>query len=371
MPAEHQAQSLAFQTASALRKWGISKNLILPLPAAVENSTVANVAPANLSDAAESLLRSKGINTISYNDTDQYVSVYTRKKIYAKDLKILPQEIAGCEIWYPQGGIEELGKPPQVAQGASYSVIQSAGAGRYACGSSISPGNSASAGTMGALVKDGAGNVYGLTNNHVSGACSHSPIGLPILAPGVLDVCPGGVNPFTLGMHSTVLEMNVGTQGNVNIFANLDAAIFQIIEPLQVSSSQGGRYDTPITVTDPSLGLDVEKVGRTTGYTAGTIVGKELAPIGVYCTAHEYGFSGTVWFSDVYTVHGLEDVFSQGGDSGSLIVSRDEGGNRSAVGLLFAGGQDSLAPGGDRTLMLPLRPILERLNVSLVSGHNV
>lgn len=245
------------------------------------------------------------------------------------------------------------------------------GANRYACGSSISPGNSASAGTLGALVSDQNMKLFGLSNNHVTGLCNHSQVGVPILAPGVIDVHAGGIHPFTLGFHHAVLEMNIGTQGNIDVSKNSDAAIFGVLNPDSVSSSQGSIYDTPVNVVDPTDGMAVEKVGRTTGHTKGKIIGKELMPIAVNYSAPNFGFSGNILFEDVWIVHGDEAAFSQPGDSGSLIVQIDDNGVRSAVGLLFAGGTDSLGPENHRTFFLPIRPILEKFGVQLVGGHNV
>lgn len=43
---------------------------------------------------------------------------------------------------------------------------------------------------------------------------------------------------------------------------------------------------------------------------------------------------------------------------------------RHAVGIVVAGCTDNSAPGGKRSIVLPLRPILDRFKVELVSGHN-
>ena len=79
-----------------------------------------------------------------------------------------------------------------------------------------------------------------------------------------------------------------------------------------------------------------------------------------------------MWFANVFTIHGAGSEFSLSGDSGSLVVQVDEN-NRpvAAVGLIFAGGPDSSAPGGGKSMMLPLRPMLEALEATLVGGHNV
>lgn len=366
-----QQQKSAFDIACAIRKWAVGRGILPTIPGALEAEIQANVEPIMASQDFESMLRQKELLSISFNETSRTIFLYTKRKVTGKDLKTLPLSLMQCGIAYPQGAVEEIGKNHQVAHGAAASVIQVNGSSVYVCGSSISPGNSQSAGTLGALVVDANGAIYGLTNNHVTGLCSHSQPGLPILAPGVLDVAPNGVPPFTIGFHHSVLEMNHGTQGNVDVSRNSDAAIFSICQPEIVSSSQGGLYDTPTAVVDPAYGMIVEKVGRTTGHTRGKIVGKELMPIDIHYSAPNFGFQGKIYFENVWTIHGDGVPFGQPGDSGSLIVHVDANGERHAVGLLFAGGTDSLGPEGSRTFFLPMRQILDKLQVSLCGGHNV
>lgn len=358
--------------ASALRRWATANNLSTVLPGGTEEQLLDAVAPLTMSEVQTNFLRGRGISSIAFNDESAKVMVYTRKRVTKEQLKHLPNSAGGCEIEYPSGYIDDLNIALAEAQGAKWTVVQTAaGANHYACGSSISPGNVADAGTLGCLVRDADGALYGLSNNHVTGACSHSPVMLPILAPGVIDVAANTLNPFTLGLHQRTLPMRVGTHGNINIFENRDAAIFRIIDEAQVSSMQGSLYDTPDNVIAIADNMLVEKVGRTTQHTTGAIVGRELMPIAVGVGAPTYRFQGQVIFGDVWVVHGDNDLFSDAGDSGSLVVSRNQDGTKSAVGLIFAGGPDSSAPGGKKSLILPLQPILDELHVTLVHGHNV
>lgn len=360
----------AHEAASGIREWALSKNLMRPLPLDVEATFIVDVPMAQFSDDAEVILRNVGIASISYNDNDNFVNVHTKRRVTQKDLTVLPSEIFGIAVIYAHGEIDELGVPPLENQGASYSVVTVGGNTHYCCGSSISPGNDASAGTLGALIRIGT-EILGLTNNHVTGGCSHSPVGLPILAPGVLDVGAGGLNPFTLGLHRRVLNMVPGDGGNVDISQNTDAAIFSLVSEGVVSSMQGSAYDTPSDLLDPLEGMIVEKVGRTTGHTTGKIVGRMLLPIGVSAAASNYDYRATVLFPRAYIVHGDGSPFSTNGDSGSLVVTKRIDGTYAAVGLLFAGGPDAKAPGNAMTLILPISAILTRLGATLVSGHNV
>lgn len=360
-----------YVVARSIRKWAVQVGLLPPYPDHIEEQLTGPVTPVQLSHDAESLLRQKCLQSISYNERSQTIFLYTKIKVYKKDYKILPVSLSGCGISYPQGSVDEIGREPAGAQGAVSYIITCASSSHYACGSSISPGNSASAGTLGALVRDANGIVYGLSNNHVTGCCNHTPVGMPILAPGVMDVFPGVIHPFTLGMHHSVLPMNVGTQGIVNVAENRDAAIFVLNSQQLASSMQGNFYDTPQSVLPLSPGMAVEKVGRTSGHTTGTVMGRELGPITVSVNSPQHGFSGNIMFEDVWSIHGDRDAFSSSGDSGSLVVHRDGQGNRHAVGLIFAGGKDSSAPGETRSLVFPIGPILERFNVQLVGGLNV
>jgi hypothetical protein len=220
-------------------------------------------------------------------------------------------------------------------------------------------------------VRNAAGDFFGLTNNHISGGCSNAGVGLPIVAPGILDVAPGNLNPFTLGLHHTALPLVAGSPDNVNAKANLDAAMFKLINTAVVTSYQRDAYDTPSLVGPLTAGLKVEKVGRTTALTAGTVVSQLFGAIYIPFQAPLYEFTGRVYFDPIFAIAGDTVLFSDGGDSGSLITSTDAGGNRKAVGIVVGGMNDGTAPGGKTTLALPIQSILSKLGVTLVSGHNV
>ena len=356
---------------SAIRTWAIDKMLIEELPENIEKdikSGNVNI-HGDIGAEAESILREKGIVFLSYNEAERTINIHTKVNILKKEEKVLPVCIKGCLLKYSKSNIDNIGASVGGPQSAPYK--SSSDNDVYFCGSSISLGNEASAGTLGCLVKDENGKLFGLTNNHVSGACSHAQPGMPVVAPGLVDVKAGGLDPFTIGHHARVLEHFVGTGGNVDIWLNSDAAIFSIKNEGKVSSMQGTSYDTPVNVLDPIAGMKVEKVGRTTGFTKGVIDGLVHGPIRVNTHSAVNGFSAGMFFCNVFAVVGTASHFSDGGDSGSLVVHVDDTGNRHAIGLVFAGGAEQKAPGGKISYMLPLRPILERLRVEIVNGHNV
>ena len=103
-------------------------------------------------------------------------------------------------------------------------------------------------------------------------------------------------------------------------------------------------------------GTEVAKLGRTTGLTRGRVTAFEMDNVVV-------GYDiGNVRFDDQVEIEGAGDgPFSDGGDSGSLIVGRDKRG----VALLFAGSDQGGANGQGLTYANPLRAVLDALKVEL------
>lgn len=325
----------------------------------------------NIDALAINSLRTRQIRFLCIDEDAKKISIFLRKAApTVKELKSLPNLCNGHALTYHQGNSENVSPATVAAHTNTCAVYTNQTGNFYTCGSSISVGNNREAGTIGCLVKDANGNLFALTNNHVSGACSYAPVGLPVLAPGIMDVTPGNPHPFTLGVHDAHLPMLFGDPSGVDHTQNNDAALIRITALNAISSMQRNAYDTPSSVADLSPGLSVEKVGRTTGHTRGTILGEIVGAMPVNYVAQQYGFSGPAYFEQIFVAHGVGDLFSDGGDSGSLVTHVDASGKRHAVGLVFAGAIDGSAAGGKRSLILPLRPILDRFKVELVSGHN-
>lgn len=156
---------------------------------------------------------------------------------------------------------------------------------------------------------------------------------------------------------------------NIDPKDNLDAAIFRIANEDLVSSFQGSFYDTPVGITPFVDGMEVEKVGRTTSHTQGRVVGQIYGASPIQYSAALYGFTGIVYFEPLFSMYGQGSLFSDNGDSGSLITTVVNG-QRFAVGIVVGGKADSAAAGQKTTLALPIGPILQALGVTLVSGHN-
>ena len=364
----------AKEAAEKLFNWALATGLMHS-----DHISPADVAALDTDDmfpaSAVEILRKRTIRHIAFNDQRNEVIVILQRSlpVSKKIQNALPQEIGGVAIKFRQGVTQTIGHQMAIPHAAPpWTLRQCAnGQGRYACGSSISVGNNREAGTLGSLVKDTTGTLYGLSNNHVSGSCNYAARGLPILAPGVLDVCAGGLPPFTIGHHTKLLQLYPGSPDHVPAGGNLDAAIFEISNSDNVTSWQGNSYDTPSQVGALVGGIDVEKVGRTTGSTRGRVVGEMLGYHGIMYNAPLYQFAGPVYFRQMFAILGYGDAFSDSGDSGSLITTVSENGERKAVGIVVGGMDDSQAPGGKLSLALPIEPILTGLGVELVSGLNV
>ena len=330
---------------------------------AVDDEAVLEPQQLFSANAVQEVFRKRAINLIGFNEFEKKVVVFTKGKLTAGEAKLVPfQAIPGYTIEYMAGGQADVrGSPPPPQRHFPYALHND----RYACGSSIYPANCIGAGTLGLLVRDGEGRLFGLTNNHVTGACNNAQPGLPILAPGPLDVSNEHRDPFTIGRHTALLPINDGIPENIEVSSNCDAACFEIIDGDKVSSFQGDRYDTPATVGEPRPGMKVMKVGRTTGYTEGVVVAQAVSPVPVGYAVAEYGVKKTVFFSEVFIVHGLTEQFSKSGDSGSLVVQVMPDGSTQSVGLVFAGN------GRGESFVLPLEPMLRKLALNVVSGHNV
>jgi hypothetical protein len=184
------------------------------------------------------------------------------------------------------------------------------------------------AGTIGARVKDAAGgNVYALSNNHVYANQNEASIGDNVLQPGAFD---GGTDPAdAIGTLYAYVPIDFTFAGENYV----DAAIaLSSTSDLGNATLEDG-YGVPSSqIAAASIGLHVQKYGRTTGLTHG-----EVSAVNVYvevCYEQIWGFCiKSAYFFDQIQISG--SGFSGGGDSGSLIVTDDT--NKNPVGLLFAG----------------------------------
>lgn len=220
-------------------------------------------------------------------------------------------------------------------------------------------------GTLGSLVSRG-GTQFILSNNHVLDRSGQGTIGQPISQPGIADAnCD-----MTMVTPVATLSQAAPLQNAPN---NVDAALAEVM-PKAVDSAGTildldalGQPAPPsaMIVSDPSTltpgATALAKSGSASGLTCSTLSSIALSVKVTYqkaCGDSTNAF--TVIFNNEIEVTG--GSFSASGDSGSLIVTRDQA---RPVALLFAGNSD--------TKMGPLdtvgNPIATVLNALQDSNH--
>lgn len=208
------------------------------------------------------------------------------------------------------------------------------------------------AGTLGCFVKRRrGGGVLILSNNHVLADENRAAIGDDILQPGKVD---GGRRPTDrIGALAAAVKLR---RRGVNLVDCAAADLRADIAFDRVRLTGIGRLaGLGDGVLDDNQA--VAKVGRTTGATRGRVTAFELDNVVV---AYD---TGNLRFDDQIEIEGAgDDAFSDGGDSGSLIVDADGRG----VGLLFAGGDQGGSNGRGLTYANPIATVLDRLKVDLL-----
>ena len=227
------------------------------------------------------------------------------------------------------------------------------------------------AGTLGCLVhRDG--DVFILSNNHVLANTNSASRGDDILQPARYDA---GTLADKIAVLEEWIPINLGVQesscgwaklvtGLLNAIAKatgsnswvlalqeqpaqnkVDCAIARPLSPEWVRPDILG-IGAPKGIRVGTLGMEVQKVGRTTGHTTGRITQADVTV--------QVDYRGQmVTFVNQFMATGM----SSGGDSGSAVLDMEG----YVVGLLFAGSE--LA-----TLINPIQAVLSALNVQLVTS---
>lgn len=230
------------------------------------------------------------------------------------------------------------------------------------------------AGTFGAVVRDNNTQTrLILSNNHVLANSNDASIGDAIIQPGAAD---GGVNPGDVIAHlERFCPIDFGLQESTCNIADSVAALVTAgahmigsqhqLKALKVRAQATNLVDAAVArpvsddiildeileigevsgTTSASLGLSVRKSGRSTGFTTGTITVLDAT------VTVSYGTNKTATFEDQI----ITGAMSAPGDSGSLLV---DGGSQQAVGLLFAGSDQT-------TIHSPIQAVLDCLNVTI------
>lgn len=200
-------------------------------------------------------------------------------------------------------------------------------------------------GTFGCRVLRG-GQVYALSNNHVFARQNAGSPGEIVGQPGLYDNKPqcSGFYADTIGSLADFVPVQPGTNANNTV----DAAIVSSTTAMISNSTPAGFYGIPdATTVQAAVGMAIQKVGRTTGLTTGSITGINATVTLAYAGAN------TRFVDQILTSSG----FSKSGDSGSLIVTNDAAAN--PVALLFAGNRQGYTWGNE------IQNVLSALNITI------
>lgn len=196
-------------------------------------------------------------------------------------------------------------------------------------------------GTLGALVRDReSGAVMAMTNFHVACVDDQWSAGDRMVQPGR----PDGGDPAT---------DEFGTLARAQLTENTDGAVVTLDGDRQWSAEVTGIGDVA-GVAEAAPGTAVQKRGRTTEHTFGTVASTEAS----LSLDYGDGLGSRTFRRQVRITTDAEqsERFSDGGDSGSVVLDAE----RRVVGLLFAGSTD-----GSTTFANPIAAALEELGVEV------
>jgi hypothetical protein len=208
-------------------------------------------------------------------------------------------------------------------------------------------------GTLGARLKGGNGNYYALSNNHVYAVENLGQIGDPVIQPGQADLGCRAPDSDRIGTLAYYVPLQFGGKNSNTV----DAAIASVTTGEVGVGTPSDGYGTPSSTTSTAtVGLAVEKYGRTTGDTKGTVTA-------INATLKVKYSRGTAIFTNQVGIG--PGNFSGAGDSGSLIVTQS---GDNPVGLLFAGSSTT-------TFANPIGAVLSQLgsaagtSLTVDNGH--
>jgi hypothetical protein len=206
------------------------------------------------------------------------------------------------------------------------------------------------AGTLGCFVRRLADEaLLLLSNNHVLANENRGKVGDAILQHGALD----GGKPLD-DVAATLFDLVKLKKAGANL---VDAAVARVAAGVEANVANLRGLGRLAGVGDGVFrtGMEVDKLGRTTGKTHGRVTAFELDNVVVRFGMGDLEFNGQV------EIEGDGEPFALGGDSGSLIVDD----SRRAVALLFAVSQIGGAAGQGVAYANPFDVVLRELKVGL------
>jgi hypothetical protein len=270
------------------------------------------------------------------------ITIYTEIKAHPKfveDDKLLPPVYSGFAVDVVQSGILR----DRLGSGLEQALIDPKRRFRPAP-PGVSIGHTlVTAGTLGCLCTSANEDRLILSNNHVLAAKNKGKKGDAIVQPGIID---GGNDP-----RDKIAELSNFVSLNFNGGENfVDAAVARPTDSNVVSPEilDIGRVRS-VACNVPRF-TPVQKSGRTTGHTSGSVAGVN-ATVRV-----NYREAGIALFRGVYVITSppfTPTPFSAGGDSGSLIVTD----SNNPVALLFGGSEL-------QTDVIPICRVMDDLNIT-------
>lgn len=233
-------------------------------------------------------------------------------------------------------------------------------------------------GTLGALLRGSNNMQYLLSNNHVLARSDHANAGDMIIQPGLID---NNCTPNGSSSGTTPVGIMTGWLPLKSSSTNADAAIAQVVQGMVDRSGKilelGAKLpDGTLAAAPPGvsssngkgesgqLQLKVAKSGRTTGLTCAKITALDLdVKVNYYLDCAETQPYLSKTYTNQIEISGAG--FMDAGDSGSLLVDVS---NAEPVGLLFAGGTDSL--GVSHAIANPVADVLSELGAQADGASN-
>jgi hypothetical protein len=322
-------------------KASLTGTLLAPLAMAAAAPRSLNISTRRVSDAA-GLHRTiaLGVAPGARNDFRLAVRVQRRAMEQSRELETIERHAHGeVDVRYV-GQVVKRAVPWHLRRNRPLRIGGSIGHVRV------------TAGTLGCFVRDRTGGaMLILSNNHVLADENRAKAGDPIIQPGDLD---GGKDP-------------VDRVGTLERFTRLKRAGANLVDCAVCTVDDKRRYSPrQLTGLGRLAGVgpeildereEVAKIGRTTGVTRGRVTAFEIDNLIVAFDVGDLRFDNQIEIENAG-----DQPFSDGGDSGSLIVTSD----LHAIGLLFSGSDQGGADGQGLTFANPLRPVLDALKVELL-----
>ena len=223
----------------------------------------------------------------------------------------------------------------------------------------IKPGFSAghasiTAGTIGGFFRDKDNDIVALSNNHVFAWENKAQLNDLIYQPGPLDSPAASIKfsnwdqPVSNLPYFATLKKFMSLNRSNNLHDSAIAKIHQSYVDSNLLDYNYPQLERPLSgINTASINMEVQKCGRTTGHTKGSVI----ALHSTFTISYDFG---PARFNDCIVLSGM----SAGGDSGSIILDND----MNAIGLLFAGS-------GKVTLANPIQYVIAEYGLSIINSN--